>query len=170
MSSNKSKLDLNKIIEEKFCPTYNKIIYVTYCFMLLFLSLIVISLTKIEKLSCKCVDIPEKRFIKKWFIFSIIFNLIVLISFLISDKACYFYITEQTLPYIIISLVSFISLIMGIRLLNYLNILRKGCECGYGKLEKILFWYLLTIFSILTLFVLFIIVIGIFGMIKMFNN
>lgn len=165
-----SNIDFIKEIEAKFCPTYNKIIYVTYTFMLIFLTLIVTSLIKIEKISCKCANIPEKRFIKEWFIFSIIFNLIVLFSFLISDKACYFYIKNETLPYIAISLVSFISLIMGIRLLVYLNILRKGCKCGYGKLEKFLFWYLLTIFSILALFILFMIVIGVFSMIKMFNN
>jgi len=166
MVSSKSKLDITKIIETKFCPIYNRIIYVTYAFMLLFSSLIVISLTKIEGLNCNCANIPEKKLLKEWFIFNIIFNVIVLVLFLISDKACYFYITKQTIPYVCISLVSIISLIMGIRLLIYLNILRKGCECGYGKLEKFLFWYLLTLFSIIALIILLMLIFGIFTIIK----
>ena len=162
--------EIIKVIEAKFCPTYNRIIYVTYAFKIIFISLIIISLHNINKLNCKCDNINDKIYIKEWFIFVLIFNIIFIIIFIFSDKVCYYYMTKENLPYIIVSLISFISLIMLIRLINYLNILRKDCPCGYGKLEKILFWYLITILSIIALFIIFTIIIIIFGIIKLYNN
>ena len=43
---------------------------------------------------------------------------------------------------------------MLIRLIMYIKILREKCPCGYGNLEKFLFWYLIIIFSIVALFIL----------------
>ena len=159
-----------KEIESSFCPIYNRIIYFSYFVKFFFMLLIIISLFKIEQLTCNCADIPEKKLIKEWFIFSIIFNLIVLLAFLFSNKACYFYMTNYAFPYVSISLVSFISLIMAIRLIIYLNILRKECKCGYGKLEKFLFWYLIIMFSILSLIILFGIILISFGLINIFKS
>lgn len=162
----KFKNEMTKMIEIKFCPTYNKIIYGVYTFSFLFTILIIISLSKIEQISCDCANIPDKKLIKEWFIFSLIFNFIILIAFILSDKACYFYMTNNAIPYVLISLVQLISFVMLIRLIAYLNILRKGCECGYGKLENFLFWYLVVALSIIALFIIGILIIGIFGIIK----
>lgn len=137
-----------KEIEIKFCPTYNNIVYVTYIFKLFFICLIILSMYNIDKSDCVCANLPEKKFLKEWFIFALIFNIIILLLFIFSDKICYYYIYKDTLPYIIISLISFISLIMAIRLLYYLSIIRKDCKCGYKRLEKFLFWYLVAMFSV----------------------
>ena len=91
--SSKSKLSListqnemRKIIENNICPIYNKFIYAIYGLSLLFNILIIISLLQIEKIDCNCANIPEKKFLKEWFIFNLIFNTIFLLLFIISDK------------------------------------------------------------------------------------
>jgi len=163
--SSKSKINKNlySLIETEICPYYNKIIYSVYFFIIFFQSLIIISLNNIENKSCICAKIQEKNFIKEWFIFSIFFNIIILILFIFSDMACFFYLTKKTIPYIIISLVSLISFIMSIRLIYYLNILRNNCKCGYGKLEKFLFWYLITFLSVICLIIVLIILFTIYS-------
>ena len=163
-------IDIKKMIETEICPYYNKILYGVYIFIIIFQSLIVISLVNIEKNACECANIPEKKFIKEWFIFNIIFNAIILILFIVSDMACFFYITKETIPYIIVSLFSVISFIMSIRLIYYLNILRKNCKCGYGKLEKFLFWYLVIGFSLLFVIILSIILFFIYSYVKVIMN
>jgi len=144
----------SKEIEIKYCPTYNNIVYITYIFKLFFIFLIILSLNNIEKIDCICANIPEKRFLKEWFIFYLCFNIFLLLSFIISDKICYYYIYKDLIPYIIISLTSFISLIMALRLLYYLSIIRKDCKCGFGKLQKFIFWYLIALFSIIIFIIL----------------
>lgn len=158
--------EITNIIEEKICPYYNKYIYVLFTISIILNLLIIISLIKIEKINCNCANIPEKKFIKEWFILNIIFKITLILFFIFSNKKCYYYMFKNTLLYVITNVIFFISIVMIIRMLVYLNILRKGCECGYGNLEKFLFWYLAIIISLL----IFLIVIGIimilFGIIK----
>jgi len=173
MSSKKSKIDINKMkelkenFEKSFCPTYNKMIYAIYGLSLLFNSLIIISLTNLEKNECKCDDIPEKKFLKEWFIFNLIFNLIILVYFLLSNKTCYYHIKQDTFIYVISSIVYLITFVMLIRLLIFLNILRNNCNCGFGSLENVLFWYFIIIFSMIALFIILSIILLLFGLIKM---
>lgn len=157
---------IKTVIENKFCPTYNKIIYASYFLTLVFNILIIASLVNIEKLDCQCADIPEKRFLKEWFIFNLIFNFLILLSFVISDKACYYYIYQYTPVYVLTTVVYFITFVMLIRMLAYLNIMRKGCKCGYGKLESFLFYYFIIIFSFIALFILLLLILFVLGLIK----
>ena len=157
---------IKTLIEKNYCPTYNKFIYASYLLTVVFNILIITSLVNIEKLGCQCADIPEKRFLKEWFIFNLIFNIMVLFFFIIGDKACYFYIYKYTPVYVITTVVYLITFVMLIRMLAYLNIMRKGCTCGYGKLESFLFYYFIIIFSFIALFILLLIILFILGLIK----
>lgn len=157
---------IKSLIEKNYCPTYNKFIYASYFLTLVFNGLIIMSLVNIEKLDCQCANIPDKRFLKEWFIFNLIFNFLILFFFIIGDKACYFYIHQYTPVYIITTVVYFITFVMLIRMISYLNIMRKGCKCGYGKLEAFLFYYFIIIFSFIALFILLLIILFILGLIK----
>jgi hypothetical protein len=161
------KNEMNNILETKICPIYNKIIYILFGISITINLLIIISLIKIEKINCNCANIPEKKFIKEWFIFNIIFKISLLLFFIFSDNKCYNYIFKNTFIYVITNIIFIISIVMIIRMLVYLNILRKGCECGYGNLEKILFWYLALIISLLILLIIIGILIIIFGIIRL---
>jgi len=157
---------IKAIIEKKYCPTYNKIIYASYFLTILFNTLIIVSLINIEKLDCMCADIPEKKFLKEWFIFNLIFNFLIILFFIMSDKACYFYIHKYTPIYVITTVVYIITFIMLIRMIVYLNIMRKSCKCGYGKLEAFLLYYFIIIFSFIALFILLLIILFILGLVK----
>jgi len=161
------KNEMKDIIETNICPYYNKLIYILFGISIIFNLLIIISIINIEKINCNCANIGEKKFIKEWFIFNIIFNLTLLLFFIFSNKKCYHYMFKNTLLYVITNVIFFISIVMIIRMLVYLNILRKGCECGYGNLEKFLFWYLAIIISLLILLIIIGILIIIFGIIKL---
>lgn len=160
---NKEVLEL---IEKKLCPVYNIFIYFIYGISILLNILIIISLFKVEKINCNCSNIPEKQYLKEWFIFNAIFNLLFLISFLLSDKACYYYLLENSFIYVIIFVINIITFIQLIRLLSYLNIMRSKCECGYGNLEAFLFWYFIIIFSLIGLLLVMGIILGLIGIIK----
>jgi len=161
------KNDINNIIEEKICPYYNKYIYILFGISVIFNLLIIISLIKIEKINCECANIPEKKFLKEWFIFNIIFKLLLIIFFTLSNKKCYHYIFKNTFLYVITNVIFIITIVMIIRMLVYLNIIRKGCKCGYGNLEKFLFWYLAIIISLLIFLIVICIIIILFGIIKL---
>jgi hypothetical protein len=120
----------------------------------------------VEKISCDCANIPERKFLKEWFIINLIFNFLMITFFIVSDKACYVYMFDNTFVYLFTSVFYFITFVMLIRLLVYLNIMRKKCECGYGNLQAFLFWYFIIIFSIVALFFLLGIILVIFGIIK----
>lgn len=160
---NKAVQDL---IEKKFCPYYNKVIYIVYGLSILFNILIIVSLVNVEKINCDCANIPDKRFLKEWFIFNLIFNVLIITFFILSNNACYVYIFDNTFVYLLTSVVYLITFIMLVRLLVYLNIMRKKCECGYGNLQAFLFWYFIIIFSIGALFLLLALILAIFGLIK----
>jgi len=89
-SKSKSKIindiDIKKMIETEICPYYNKILYGVYIFIIIFQSLIVISLVNIEKNACECANIPEKKFIKPY----IIVSLFSVISFIMSIRLIYY--------------------------------------------------------------------------------
>jgi hypothetical protein len=161
------KNEITDILEGKICPYYNKYIYVLFTVSIILNLLIIISLINIEKINCNCANIPEKKFIKEWFIFNIIFNITFILFFIFSNKKCYHYMFKNTFLYVITNVIFFITMVMIIRMLVYLNILRKGCECGFGNLEKFLFWYLAIIISLLIFLIVIGIIIILFGIIKL---
>ena len=142
------KIDINLI-----CKGYNRNFYLSLILLIITISLILISLNNIEKSSCECAKIGEKRFIKEWFIFVLIFQIIILIIFLTSNEPCYIKFIQGNYIYITMMIIGLLNYVMLFRLLLYLRILRNGCECGYNNIEKFLFWYLVIIFSIIGLLI-----------------
>jgi hypothetical protein len=111
-------------------------------------------LDNIEKSNCECANIPEKRFIKEWFIIALILGVLFLASFIFGSESCYIKFVKNNYLYVFVMIFVLINYIMLFRLLLYLRIMRRNCECGYGNLEKFLFWYLVIIFSFIALMVL----------------
>jgi hypothetical protein len=156
MSSKKQLnfMDLYNENIEKMCPSYNRNFYVSFSLMILVLILIIVSLDNIEKSNCECAKIPEKRLLKEWFIIALIIGVIFLLFFIFSNEPCYLKFINNNYLYIFVIVFALVNYIMLFRLLLYLRIMRKNCECGYGNLEKFLFWYLVIVFSFVALMVL----------------
>jgi len=109
--------------------------------------LAIVSLNEIDKSSCDCGKI-NKKFIKEWFIFYLIYRIIIFFMIII-----FFYYFPQSFNMIlnllyISTFIDIIMIIMEIRLLLYLNYLRNSCECAYKNKEKILFWFYLLYLSL----------------------
>lgn len=147
-------LDLYNEILEKNCDSYNRSFYVSASLMIIIVILIIVSFVNLEKLDCPCVNIPEKRFLKEWFIISLIIWILIIVFFLLGDEPCYLKFMNSNGLYIFIMIFSVINYIMLFRLLLFLRIMRNKCNCGYGNIEKVLFWYLVIIFSFVALMVL----------------
>ena len=75
-------------------------------------------------------------------------------SFILGSESCYIKFVKNNYLYIFVIIFGLVNYIMLFRLLLYLRIMRKSCECGYGNLEKFLFWYLVIIFSFIGLMIL----------------
>jgi len=105
-------------------------------------------LTKIDK--CKCADIPEGYLLKEWFIFSIIYELIMLIYLIINGT----FENSKFLLYLS-AFLGIIGFIMIVRLLIYIDKLKKmDCNCGSSKQQKIIYYWYIIIFSLLLFFIL----------------
>jgi len=146
-------MKLNSDFVDKVCSTSQKSFYLSLTLSIILNILIIISLNNLEKSKCKCSDIPEKSFLKEWFIFNIIVQSLLIFFFLIGNESCYTRFINNYYLYPLTLLIGFINFIMLIRLILYIRILREKCPCGYGNLEKFLFWYLIIIFSIIALFI-----------------
>jgi len=147
-------IQLNSKIIDNMCNTSNNTFYFSLTLSLILLILILVSLNNLEKAKCDCVNIPQKRFLKEWFTFVIIVQSLLALFFMIGSEPCYVRYVNNYYLYPVTMIISIINLIMLIRLIMYIKILRQNCPCGYGNLEKFLFWYLIIIFSIVALFIL----------------
>ena len=147
-------MDINNKEFDKLCPQYNKSFYLSETLVIIFIILIIISLVNLEKSNCECAKIPEKRFLKEWFIISLIVWVLIILFFLIGNEDCYIKFIGNNGLYLFILIFGLVNYIMLFRLLLYLRKLRNGCECGYGNIEKILFWYLVIMFSFIALMIL----------------
>lgn len=111
---------------------------------------IIYTLNKLEDSHCNCADIKEKKYIKEFFIFYMIFYLFLIVSFIFSDSECWEnYILNNSYFTMFALIISFIYIVMLFRLFLYIRILKNTCNCGYKTEEKFLYWYLLISFSIL---------------------
>lgn len=146
-------MQVNPKFIDNMCKTSQRSFYVSLTISIILIVLIIISLHNIEKAKCKCADIKEKKFLKEWFIFNIILQLSLIFFFLLGKEECYVRFINNYYLYFFTMIIGIINLVMLIRLIIYLRILRNNCPCGYGNLEKILFWYLVIIFSIIALFI-----------------
>ena len=103
---------------------------------------------------CKCTHISEGKYLKEWFLFEIIFQILFYI-YLISTGNLNLNYTNVLLFIGIILTV--INLVMIIRLLIFIHKLKEiNCDCGLTKLENFIYYWYIVGFSI----ILFIILIG----------
>jgi len=130
------------------CSTSQNSFYFGMTLSFIILILILISIRNLEKSKCKCAEIPEKKFIKEWFTFSLIFQSVLILFFILSDDPCYIRFINNLSIYPIMFIFGIINIIMVIRLIIYLYKLRNNCPCGYGNIERFIFWYLVIILSI----------------------
>jgi len=110
-------------------------------------------LTKVNK--CKCANIKESKYLKEWFTFLIICQIIVAIYFMISGE--YPYSPAILIIYVIIVI---INLAMTIKLVIFIHKLKEiKCDCGMSVQENIIYYWYIVIFSI-TLFVILLTLLG----------
>lgn len=118
---------------------------------LMIIILIIISLNEIDKSGCECGKTNDKYLIKEWFIFYLIFRIIIglIIVLLFRNNDLTTIITILNIA----SIVDLITIIMEIRLLLYLNKMRRTCDCAFKMKEQFLFWFYLTYFLISVIFI-----------------
>lgn len=162
-------MDNTKLSSEEMCKGFNRTFYFTATLILIITLLIVISLVNIEKVNCDCANIPEKRFLKEWFIIAIILKIIFISFFLFGKEECYFKFINNNYLYVFVMIFGLINYIMLFRTLLFLRVMRQKCECGYGNLEKFLFWYLVIIFSMVALMILLGLIVIIISGVKVFQ-
>ena len=163
----KSSLLSKSILVGKDCTKNNIFTYISCIVGIIIASFIIVSLNQLEHSSCKCTDLPHRILLKEWFIFIIIWTLLLLILFSISNEACWNNFINY--PYIYVSSLIFglINIIMLIRLFLYIRLLRDNCNCGYGNKEKFIYWYLIIIFSIWAFLIVLGLILFIFTIIKL---
>ena len=110
-------------------------------------------LVKVHK--CKCANINESLYLKEWYMFLIVYQIIVGIYMIVNNDF------EKTGILFIISLfVSIIAFVMIVRLLIYIHKLKEiKCDCGMTVRENIIYYFYIVSYSI----ALFIILLGILG-------
>jgi hypothetical protein len=118
---------------------------------LMIIILIIISLNEIDKSGCECGKTNDKYLIKEWFIFYLIFRIIIglIIVLLFRNNDLTTIITILNIA----SIADLITIIMEIRLLLYLNKMRRTCDCAFKMKEQFLFWFYLTYFLISVIFI-----------------
>ena len=154
-------MKLSKSFIYDICNASTNSFYFSLTLNIILIIVILISLTNLEKSKCKCSDIPNKRFLKEWFIFLIIIQGLTIFFFMIGKEPCYARFLNNYSIYFIMLIIGFINFIMLFRLFLYVRILRNNCPCGYGNLEKFLFWYLIIAFSIIAFAITLLLILGI---------
>jgi hypothetical protein len=103
-------------------------------------------LIKVHK--CKCANIDEALYLKEWYIFLIIINII---SFIIT----LFNVNFTSLIILVISIIlSIISFIMIIRILIYIHKLKKNnCDCGMTAQQNFIYYWCIVICSIILFYI-----------------
>lgn len=152
---------LSEDLVNESCNNSQNSFYFGMTMSILLLVLILISVRNLEKSKCKCADIPEKIFLKEWFTFSLLFQAILIFFFMISEEPCYVRFANNYFIYPITLLFGIINFVMVIRLLIYIQKLRHGCPCGYGNLEKFIFWYFVSVFSIAAFFIVIVLILSV---------
>jgi hypothetical protein len=111
--------------------------------------LIIYWLYKMEK--CECGNkIAEKKYLKEWFIFSMIYSLCVRI-YIETIKSNLSIENLTMLKYLLILtwIIAFISFVMFVRMFIYIRKLKAiKCECGMLMQQNIIYYYQIAYFSI----------------------
>jgi len=150
------------------CKTPNEILYISYMIGIIINIIIIYSLNDIEKkIECNCSNNSKKQFLKEWFIFVIVLQIIFLLIFIMSNYECLDVFRDEYSNNIFGFMIGIVEIVMLVRLFIYIRWLRNECKCAYGNEERIIYWYLIILFIIFfsiilfTLFLLLIILIKI---------
>jgi len=130
------------------------------------LSFVVYYLTKIE--NCVCASkIPEKKYLKEWFIIQIIITFIALIITTIGnyDFMSQFIFLGIYMIFVIINLINLARLFIYIKKLRELK-----CNCGMLKVQNYLYYDLMIGFYIISFVLIILLIFGIYMAIKFFNK
>lgn len=114
---------------------------------------------KIHK--CNCTDIPEGKYLKEWFIAMIVISILRLFYLIIFGY-------DNNILLILKLIITIINIVMIIKLLIYINKLKKiKCDCEMSKQENFIYYWYIFIFSLLSLFILILLCIFILLLITM---
>jgi hypothetical protein len=109
-------------------------------------------LIKVDK--CKCANIEESLYLKEWYIFLVVYQIILFIMIFFN---IFIPKTDITLILLIIFsiILSITSIVMIIRLLIYISKLKKNnCNCGMNKEQNIIYYYFIVVFSVILFFII----------------
>ena len=140
----------SKTPKSPVCVPSNTYMYSIAIIGLIILSFITFTLYGLDKkINCDCINNQNKTYLKEWFTFILILNLIIYSAYFITSYNCASEYADTLVSYflplyIIIGITNFI---MIVRLFLYILYLRKGCGCAYEINEKIIFWYFVIIIS-----------------------
>lgn len=103
-------------------------------------------LIKVSK--CPCANLPEKKWLKEWIMFLIIWQLIGLFGFIINDGVrinsnAYSFFGILTFIIVIINIINIIRIFIYIRRLKEIN-----CDCGLSVQENIIYYWIIVIFAL----------------------
>ncbi len=102
--------------------------------------------------SCKCTNLPERKFLPEWYSFLTILIIIGLIMYIAYGANPSKYPTFITVIFIIVAI---INIAMTIRLFIYIRRLREiNCDCGLSQEENIIYYYTIIFFGILGVVIL----------------
>jgi hypothetical protein len=155
---------------ENDCTQYNIALYISKCIAIIIFIVIIISLNNLEHSNCKCADLPYRDYLKEWFIIAIVYTIIILIIFSISNYACWQQFRRQPYIFAFTFIYTIIHIIMLIRLFLYIRALRNNCDCGYGNKERFIYWYLILLFAIVSIIIILGFVLLLFTIIKFSYN
>ena len=99
--------------------------------------------------TCRCVNLPERKFLPEWFSFLTVWLIISLIIY-ISYNAN---VAEYPIIVIVLEIIIYIiNIVMIIRLFIYIRKLREiNCDCGLSQEENIIYYYLIIAFAFIAL-------------------
>jgi hypothetical protein len=146
---NSSSANFNNKLNQLNCTSSNVGAYIGFIWSIIFTSIIILSLIQIENSKCDCAKIPDKNYIKEWFIIYIIIYGLIMLYFIFSNDKCWHDFYNYPFIYSIILIIGLINFIMLIRTFLYVRILRNSCSCAYGNKEKFIFWWLAITYSII---------------------
>ena len=144
----------------KDCSKANIMLFLSMITGIIISIVIITSINNIEKSNCECAKLPQRRFLKEWFVFFIFYEITLLLLFSFNNETCWDHFVNYPFIYGSIIIVALIDIIMIIRLFLYIRLLRNNCSCGYGNKEAFIYWFLFIEFSVFAfLFVLLLLVI-----------
>ena len=146
-SDNGFNIDLSSIkTTNPPCIIGNYMTYISYIIIIIISFIVIYAMNQIEKSTCECVMKNNKNYIKEWFIFMIIYQTTILLTFILSGEKCWtIFMNNKVFPYVygLMIIISIIHIIFVFKSFIYLNELRTSCKCAYNLSQKILFWYFL---------------------------